>query len=104
MPWVPVLRPVYQLSEKLEADCIVHRQSFSWSNGFDTLAATTSTSTLASQCAYACLQERLGVILEKEDEMDCLVAGCNFLFKAIYHEAFMYEHGKPSFVTGTGAS
>ena len=40
--------------------------------------------------------------LEKEDEMECLVAGCNFLFKAIYHEAFMFEHGKTSFVTGTG--
>ena len=47
-------------------------------------------------------QEKLGVTLEKEDEMECLVAGCNFLFKAIYHEAFMFEHGKTSFVTGTG--
>lgn len=47
-------------------------------------------------------QEKLGVILEKEDEMECLVAGCNFLFRAIYHEAFMFEHAKTSFVTGTG--
>ena len=47
-------------------------------------------------------QEKLGVILEKEDEMECLVAGCNFLFRAIYHEAFMFEHAKTSFITGTG--
>jgi type II pantothenate kinase len=26
-------------------------------------------------------KERLGVSLEKEDEMDCLVAGANFLLK-----------------------
>lgn len=38
-------------------------------------------------------EERLGVVLEKEDEMDCLVAGCNFLLKAIYHEAFSYQMG-----------
>ena len=25
-----------------------------------------------------CLQERLGLLLDKEDEMDCLVGGANF--------------------------
>ena len=29
------------------------------------------------------------MLLEKEDEMDCLVGGANFLLKAIHHEAFM---------------
>lgn len=28
-------------------------------------------------------KERLGVSLEKEDEMDCLVAGANFLLKVV---------------------
>eukprot|EP00798_Chlamydomonas_sp_ICE-L_P004401 gene4401-14526_t len=42
--------------------------------------------------------EKLGVVLEKEDEMACLVSGCNFLLKAIHHEAFTYEHGTTTFV------
>lgn len=47
-------------------------------------------------------KEKLGVLLEKEDEMVCLVAGCNFFLKAIAHEAFMYESGLPSFVPTNG--
>ncbi|EFJ47392.1 hypothetical protein VOLCADRAFT_61514, partial [Volvox carteri f. nagariensis] len=43
-------------------------------------------------------KERLGVVLEKEDEMACLVSGCNFLLKAIHHEAFTYEAGATTFV------
>lgn len=48
------------------------------------------------------LQQKLGLILEKEDEMECLVGGCNFLLKAIRHEAFTYENGALNFVTNTG--
>lgn len=40
--------------------------------------------------------------MEKEDEMECLVGGCNFLLKAIRHEAFTYENGALNFVTNTG--
>ncbi|ONK66303.1 uncharacterized protein A4U43_C06F6300 [Asparagus officinalis] len=43
-------------------------------------------------------RERLGVSLEKEDEMDCLVAGANFLLKAIRHEAFTHMEGQKEFV------
>ncbi|XP_043724235.1 pantothenate kinase 2-like isoform X2 [Telopea speciosissima] len=43
-------------------------------------------------------KERLGVSLDKEDEMDCLVAGANFLFKAIRHEAFTHMEGQKEFV------
>ncbi|GIL89535.1 hypothetical protein Vretimale_1901 [Volvox reticuliferus] len=43
-------------------------------------------------------KERLGVVLEKEDEMACLVSGCNFLLKAIHHEAFIYEAGTSTFI------
>lgn len=49
-------------------------------------------------------QEKLGLILEKEDEMECLVGGCNFLLKAIRHEAFTYENGALNFVTNTADS
>ena len=56
---------------------------------------------LCIQCSL-CMQERLGLILEKEDEMDCLVGGCNFLLKAIRHEAFTYANGSLNFVTNTG--
>ena len=44
-----------------------------------------------------CPQERLGLLLDKEDEMDCLVGGANFLLRAIRHEAFMYENGQTVF-------
>lgn len=45
-------------------------------------------------------QERLGVVLERVDEMQCLVSGCNFLLRAIYHEAFSFEKGDgPNYVT-----
>ncbi|KAH9720228.1 Pantothenate kinase 2 [Citrus sinensis] len=43
-------------------------------------------------------KERLGVSLDKEDEMDCLVAGANFLLKAIRHEAFTHMEGQKEFV------
>ena len=40
------------------------------------------------------------MILEKEDEMDCAVSGCNFLLKAVRHEAFRYEKGQAEFASG----
>ncbi|KAK7265684.1 hypothetical protein RJT34_33307 [Clitoria ternatea] len=43
-------------------------------------------------------KERLGLSLEKEDEMGCLVAGANFLLKAIRHEAFTHMEGQKEFV------
>ncbi|XP_058766356.1 pantothenate kinase 2-like [Vicia villosa] len=43
-------------------------------------------------------KERLGVSLDKEDEMNCLVSGANFLLKAIRHEAFTHMEGKKEFV------
>lgn len=30
-------------------------------------------------------EEKLGICLDKEDEMDCLVAGANFLLKVIFY-------------------
>jgi pantothenate kinase len=43
-------------------------------------------------------RERLGIILEREDEMACVVAGCNFLLQAVRNEAFEYDSGELSFV------
>ena len=34
--------------------------------------------------------------------MESLVGGCNFLLKAIRHEAFTYQNGALNFVTNTG--
>ncbi|KAL5544195.1 hypothetical protein UlMin_007979 [Ulmus minor] len=42
-------------------------------------------------------KQRLGVSIDKEDEMDCLVAGANFLLKAIRHEAFTHMEGQKEF-------
>ncbi|XWS69017.1 hypothetical protein CRYUN_Cryun04dG0143500 [Craigia yunnanensis] len=43
-------------------------------------------------------KERLGISLDKEDEMDCLVTGANFLLKAVHQEAFTYLDGQKEFV------
>ncbi|XP_010044613.2 pantothenate kinase 1 [Eucalyptus grandis] len=43
-------------------------------------------------------KEKLGIVLDKEDEMDCLVAGANFLLKAVQREAFFYMDGQKQFV------
>ncbi|KAJ4752782.1 hypothetical protein LUZ62_045483 [Rhynchospora pubera] len=43
-------------------------------------------------------RERLGVSLEKEDEMGSLVAGANFLLRAIRHEAFTHMDGQKEFI------
>ncbi|XP_063235013.1 4'-phosphopantetheine phosphatase isoform X2 [Bacillus rossius redtenbacheri] len=45
------------------------------------------------------LQEKLGLSVDKEDEMDCLIKGCNFLLKNISDEAFAYQrHGEPEYL------
>ncbi|XVF02470.1 hypothetical protein REPUB_Repub04eG0178100 [Reevesia pubescens] len=43
-------------------------------------------------------REKLGIRLDKEDEMDCLVTGANFLLKAVHQEAFTYLDGQKEFV------
>lgn len=42
--------------------------------------------------------EKLGIILDKVDEMDCLVAGANFLLKANNQEAFTYMNGHKEYL------
>ncbi|XP_004509755.1 pantothenate kinase 1 [Cicer arietinum] len=42
--------------------------------------------------------ERLGITLDKEDEMDCLVAGANFLLEVVDREAFTYMADHKQFV------
>jgi type II pantothenate kinase len=43
-------------------------------------------------------KERLGLVLEREDEIGCAVGGCNFLLRTITHEAFVFEAGQAQFV------
>ncbi|KAL6969448.1 Pantothenate kinase 2, mitochondrial [Sarracenia purpurea var. burkii] len=43
-------------------------------------------------------KEKLGVSLDKVDEMDCLVAGANFLLKVVHPEAFTYIDGREEYV------
>ncbi|KAI9125014.1 hypothetical protein K1719_003630 [Acacia pycnantha] len=43
-------------------------------------------------------KERLGISLKKEDEMDCLVAGADFLLKVVRQEAFTYMDDQKQFV------
>jgi pantothenate kinase len=45
-------------------------------------------------------KDRLGLVLEREDEINCAVRGCSFLLKTITHEAFTYSTEKgPQFVS-----
>ncbi|CAI9092932.1 OLC1v1028300C1 [Oldenlandia corymbosa var. corymbosa] len=43
-------------------------------------------------------KEKLGITLDKVDEMDSLVAGVNFLLKGVTGEAFTYMDGKNEYV------
>ena len=47
---------------------------------------------------HRAFQERLGITLEKEDEMACAVAGANFLLQTIRDEAFSYRDDKKEFI------
>eukprot|EP00002_Diphylleia_rotans_P039562 TRINITY_DN9200_c0_g1_i1.p1 TRINITY_DN9200_c0_g1~~TRINITY_DN9200_c0_g1_i1.p1 ORF type:complete len:436 (-),score=69.14 TRINITY_DN9200_c0_g1_i1:359-1666(-) len=40
-------------------------------------------------------KDRLGVTLQREDEMECLVGGLNFLLRYISNEAFYYDRDLP---------
>ncbi|XP_019163555.1 PREDICTED: pantothenate kinase 1-like [Ipomoea nil] len=42
-------------------------------------------------------KEKLGITLDKVDEMDCLVAGANFLLESVHQEAFTYMDGKKEY-------
>ncbi|KAM9814291.1 LOW QUALITY PROTEIN: 4'-phosphopantetheine phosphatase [Neosynchiropus ocellatus] len=37
------------------------------------------------------IEKKLGLNVDKEDEMTCLIKGCNFVLKNIPHEAFVYS-------------
>ncbi|KAM4703444.1 4'-phosphopantetheine phosphatase isoform 2-T2 [Rhinophrynus dorsalis] len=44
------------------------------------------------------IEKKLGLNVDKEDEMTCLIKGCNFVLKNIPHEAFVYvKHADPEF-------
>ncbi|TPX30562.1 pantothenate kinase [Synchytrium microbalum] len=40
---------------------------------------------------YDLFQERLGVTVQKEDEMECLITGLNFMVRQISYEVFTYD-------------
>ena len=44
-------------------------------------------------------QDRLGITLQKEDEMACAVAGANFLLETIRDEAFTYTDDEKAFIS-----
>ncbi|XP_061197383.1 4'-phosphopantetheine phosphatase-like [Saccostrea echinata] len=50
------------------------------------------------------LASKLGVVIEKEDEMSCLIEGCNFLLKNIPDEAFLYQRHAESMYKFQGVS
>ncbi|XP_078281122.1 4'-phosphopantetheine phosphatase isoform X3 [Rhinoraja longicauda] len=44
------------------------------------------------------IEKKLGLKVGKEDEMTCLIKGCNFVLRNIPHEAFVYvKHADPEF-------
>jgi len=47
-------------------------------------------------------QECLGVKLEKGDEMECLVGGCNFLLTSVPREAYTFRSGAHAYIDKGG--
>jgi len=43
-------------------------------------------------------KEKIGLVVEREDELECIVEGANFLLKTLRFEAFTYIDGKQDFV------
>uniref|UniRef100_UPI00398F43B8 4'-phosphopantetheine phosphatase n=1 Tax=Pristiophorus japonicus TaxID=55135 RepID=UPI00398F43B8 len=44
------------------------------------------------------IEKKLGLNVDKEDEMTCLIKGCNFVLRNIPHEAFVYvKHADPEY-------
>ncbi|KAK7080541.1 Pantothenate kinase 4 [Halocaridina rubra] len=44
------------------------------------------------------IQQKLGLLVEKEDEIGCLIKGCNFLLRNITDEQFAYHrHSEPEY-------
>ncbi|MCL7030631.1 hypothetical protein MKW94_014267 [Papaver nudicaule] len=44
-------------------------------------------------------REKIGVTIEKEDEMDCIAGGANFLLQVVENEAYTFIDGKKESVT-----
>ncbi|KAJ3130375.1 hypothetical protein HK098_002604 [Nowakowskiella sp. JEL0407] len=44
---------------------------------------------------YDLFKERLGITIHKEDEMECLITGLNFLVRQIPYEVFTYDERRP---------
>ncbi|KAK7595483.1 hypothetical protein V9T40_013308 [Parthenolecanium corni] len=44
------------------------------------------------------IQEKLGLLVDEEDELACLIKGCNYLLKNVSDEAFIYHrNGNPKY-------
>ncbi|KAJ3367719.1 Pantothenate kinase 4 [Kappamyces sp. JEL0680] len=44
---------------------------------------------------YDLFVEKLGALIQKEDEMECLITGLNFLVRQIEYEVFTYDERRP---------
>ncbi|KAI9207464.1 fumble-domain-containing protein [Polychytrium aggregatum] len=44
---------------------------------------------------YDLFQKRLGVTIQREDEMECLITGLNFLVRQVPYEVFTYDERRP---------
>jgi pantothenate kinase len=42
------------------------------------------------------IKEKVGLPIDKRDEMKCIVGGCNFLLKNISDETFVYHRREPA--------
>ncbi|KAK3925782.1 4'-phosphopantetheine phosphatase [Frankliniella fusca] len=101
---------MYEVSEgarlhfiKFETKYIEHCLDFVRANliqSKDKMVGKTIKATGIGTFKYAdLLQDKLGLSVDKEDEIDCLIKGCNFLLKNISNEAFTYHrHGDPEYV------
>ncbi|XP_018912276.2 4'-phosphopantetheine phosphatase isoform X1 [Bemisia tabaci] len=83
---------------KYIADCLDFIRS-NLVNSKESMSGKSIKATGGGSHKYASLiAEKLGLSVDKEDEMECLIKGCNFLLRNISDEAFVYHrHGNPEY-------
>ncbi|CAN1852889.1 Pantothenate kinase 1 [Linum perenne] len=88
----------YIKSKKLQFDGFMHHENTRKDTNFIKLLQIYKATGGGAHKFSDLFKEKLSITLEKEDEMDCLVAGANFLLKAVSREAFTYIDGVNEFV------
>nr|GMD13338.1 pantothenate kinase 1 [Ipomoea batatas] len=93
---LPIAMPSWLPAVVLVIVCVTHWLTDQMYNHIFALSSSQATGGGAFKFADL-FKEKLGITLDKVDEMDCLVAGANFLLESRHQEAFTYMDGKKEY-------